>query len=64
MAGMKNLNDHTEPTNSYQVPIIVFQITNIKKTLKSTHAEEESMVTESVSTASDKPSKKTSKTKG
>lgn len=40
------------------------EITNIKKTLKSTHAEEESMVTESVSITSDKPTKKASKTKG
>ncbi|KAL4221022.1 COP9 signalosome complex subunit 7b [Mactra antiquata] len=40
------------------------EVTNIKKTLKSTHADEESMVTESVSMTSDKPSKKTSKTKG
>ena len=41
-----------------------FQITNIKKTLKSTHAEEESMVTESVSVTAEKPTKKTAKTKG
>lgn len=40
------------------------EITNIKKTLKSTHNDEESMVTESVSITSDKPSKKPSKTKG
>ncbi|XP_052211891.1 COP9 signalosome complex subunit 7b-like isoform X1 [Dreissena polymorpha] len=40
------------------------EITNIKKTLKSTHAEEESMVTESVSVTAEKPTKKTAKTKG
>ncbi|XP_052759993.1 COP9 signalosome complex subunit 7a-like [Mya arenaria] len=40
------------------------EITNIKKTLKTTHAEEENMVTESVSITADKPAKKTAKTKG
>lgn len=44
---------------------IEIEVSNIKKTLKSTHADEEQMVTESVSSmTSDKPAKKPSKTKG
>lgn len=43
---------------------IEIEVSNIKKTLKSTHADDEQMVTESVSITADKPAKKPSKTKG
>lgn len=43
---------------------IEIEVSNIKKTLKSTHADDEQMVTESVSITTDKPAKKPSKTKG